>query len=321
VRFDSSDVALIVPVGGTAPHWGQCAASVGRLEPAPGEIVAIIDGPNNDLVDTAESIGAKALQLQERGGPAKARNLGVMTSDRDILLFIDSDVEVPSDLTSRIAEIFSEDLEVAAVIGSYDDSPGDPSFLSQYRNLLHHFTHQQGRAQASTFWTGCGAIRREAFETLHGFDERYGAPSMEDIELGSRLIQAGYAIRLIKDLQVKHLKQWRLVDMFSTDLFRRAIPWTELILRQGELINDLNVKSRDRASVVAALVLLASLCAALFWPASITVAAVAVVLLLALNASFFEFLRRKRGVFFALGAAHLVLPAQAEREASETMKH
>ena len=57
--------------------------------------------------------------------------------------------------------------------------------VSQYRNLLHHFVHQHGHAEASTFWAGCGAIRRAAFDAVGGFDAaRFPRPSIEDIELG-----------------------------------------------------------------------------------------------------------------------------------------
>jgi hypothetical protein len=49
------------------------------------------------------------------------------------------------------------------LIGSYDDAPGANNFLSQYKNLFHHYTHQTGSEEASTFWGACGAIRRDVF--------------------------------------------------------------------------------------------------------------------------------------------------------------
>ena len=68
-----------------------------------------------------------------------------------------------------------------------------PGLVSQYRNLLHHFVHQQGEFEGDirpvrTFWTGCGMIRREVFLAFGGFDPRlYPRPAIEDIELGYRL--------------------------------------------------------------------------------------------------------------------------------------
>ncbi len=300
-----SDVAIIVPVGGAAPQWQRCARSLGRLDPPPGEIIIVIDGPSDDLASQAAEVEATVLVLDQRGGPARARNIGARETAREILLFIDSDIEVPTGLAARVAEVFTADNEPTAVIGSYDDSPGDPGFLSQYRNLLHHFVHQKGCESASTFWAGCGAIRRRAFEEIGGFDESYPVPSIEDIELGSRLVQSGHTIRLAKALQVKHLKRWRFADMMVTDLLRRATPWTELMLREGQMVNDLNVKTRNRISVVLAFIPLISLPAALIWPPLLGLVAAALVLLGLLNADLFGFFLRQRGLLFTLGVLPL----------------
>lgn len=82
------------------------------------------------------------------------------------------------------------DTQVDALIGSYDDDPKSPDFISQYRNLMHCSVHQTGRSEASTFWSGCGAIRREVFLESGGFDETYVRPAIEDIELGYRLTRS-----------------------------------------------------------------------------------------------------------------------------------
>ena len=301
-QLTSSDVAVIVPVGGAAPAWERCAQSLARLEPSPGEIIIVIDGSNDDLASRGADIDATVLVLPEQGGPARARNVGARETTREILFFIDSDIEVPADLVSKIAEIFSANDKLTAVMGSYDDTPGEPGFLSQYRNLQHHFVHQKGRETASTFWAGCGAVRRRAFQEVGGFDESYPVPSIEDIEFGARLVRSGHTIHLAKDLQVKHLKRWRLTDLLATDLLRRAAPWTQLMLREGQMVNDLNVKTRDRISVVMAFIPLVTFPAALLWPALFAVGAAAIIVAGILNAGFFRFLQRKRGLFFALGA-------------------
>jgi GT2 family glycosyltransferase len=298
-------VAVVVPVGGAAPAWSRCAESLARLDPVPGEIVAVIDGPNDALTARAAEIGATVIVLEKRGGPARARNRGAREAKRGILLFLDADVEVPRNLVACVAGLFTEDRELAAVFGSYDDAPADPGVLSQYRNLLHHFVHQNGREEASTFWAGCGAVRSRAFRDVGGFDEGYADPSIEDIELGARLIRAGHAIRLVKDLQVKHLKRWRLGEMLATDLWRRAVPWTELMLRDGQMVNDLNVKTRDRISVLLAFVPLAVLPGAWAWPSLLGVGAGAMIVLAVLNARLFRFFQRRRGLSFAVGAIPL----------------
>ncbi len=87
-----------------------------------------------------------------------------------------------------IRQVLDENQDVSAVFGSYDDEPAERNFLSQYKNLLHHFVHQEGATDAGTFWAGCGAIRKDMFASVNGFNsEKYPYPSIEDIELGIRL--------------------------------------------------------------------------------------------------------------------------------------
>ncbi len=144
---------------------------------------------------------------------------------------------------------------LSALIGSYDDDPHTKDFLSQYRNLMHHYVHQAGQEAASTFWSGCGAIRRRVFEEVSGFNETYGRPAIEDIELGYRLHQNGHKVLLDHDLTVKHLKQWTFWKLVKTDIFDRGIPWTELILRDRHMPNDLNIQLSQRVSVALAFLL------------------------------------------------------------------
>jgi hypothetical protein len=300
-----SDLSIVVPVGGDAPAWPRAAASLAQLDPPPGEVIVVVDGGDARHVARASAIGATVISLDVRAGPARARNRGAHAASGDVLLFLDADVEVPSDLVARVTAAFSGVEPVTAVFGSYDDAPADPGLVSQYRNLLHHFVHQRGSERASTFWAGCGAMRRRAFLEAGGFDERYATPSIEDIELGTRLVAAGHAIRLVKTIQVRHLKRWTLGQVLSTDLFARAVPWTGLMLDSGRLVNDLNVTVRNRMSVALALGSLFALPLAVAWPGLAAFALLSVAGAMALNGALFRFLRERRGLPFAVAAVPL----------------
>jgi hypothetical protein len=126
--------------------------------------------------------------------------------------------------------------------------------------------HQQARREACTFWSGCGAIRRGAFLEHGGFHESYERPAIEDIELGYRLHQAGRKMILDPSVQVKHLKRWTFWNLLKSDIVDRGIPWTELILRDKRMPNDLNLQLSQRVSVALAFLLCGlSLAAAIAW--------------------------------------------------------
>ena len=229
-------------------------------------MIVVDDGSADDSADVAREFGASLLSTGSQSGPAKARNLGAKEARGQILFFLDADVCVHEDTLERVENAFRADPELDAVIGSYDDKPGSEDFLSQYKNLMHSFVHQHGRQEASTFWSGCGAIRKAVFEEFGGFDESYHRPSIEDIELGYRLNQAGRKLELDRQIQVKHLKRWTFWGLVKTDIFQRGIPWTELILRDRHMPNDLNVHLSQRVSVALVFLLSGmSLFGALWW--------------------------------------------------------
>ncbi|HEU5104861.1 MAG TPA: glycosyltransferase [Solirubrobacterales bacterium] len=203
------------------------------------------------------------VQVEPRGaGPATARNRGAAASSAEVLVFVDSDVEVHADALELIERRFVEDPELAALFGAYDDAPEDDGLASRYRNLLHHHVHSSAAGEAETFWAGLGAIRREQLEQVGGFDaERYPQPSVEDIELGMRLRRVGAKIVLDPQVRGRHLKRWTPLSIARTDFARRGVPWLRLLLREGSDSTTLNLGWGRRLSTAATLALTGSLLA------------------------------------------------------------
>ena len=295
-------ISVITPVHDGGDAFRDCLAALEACTPPAHELIVVVDGGSDGSAALAKASGATVVELPASLGPARARNFGAKAATGDVLLFVDADVVVPPDLVGRVAAFLQDEAGIAAVIGSYDDAPADPGFLSQYRNLLHHYVHQTGHEEASTFWCGCGAIRRPVFLEVGGFNGGFSDPSVEDIEFGYRLRQAGRRIRLLKDLQVTHLKRWTLLLLLRTDIFLRAVPWTRLIIRSRVLPNDLNVRTSSRASVALVFVSAVALSASLWVPWAAAAAALAGAGLVALNAGFYRFLWRARGPLFTLAA-------------------
>jgi glycosyltransferase involved in cell wall biosynthesis len=295
-------ISVIIPVFNGGETFRRCLEALCSSRYERWECVVVDDGSTDNSRETALNFGAKVVRTAKpQSGPALARNLGVQSAKGEVLFFIDSDVLVKEDTLDRVAEIMADE-KVAACIGSYDDRPTAENFLSQYRNLLHHYTHQKSNREAATFWSGCGAIRREIFFEAGGFSALFARPSIEDIELGYRLRAEGHHIILEKDLQVGHMKKWTAVNVLVTDIRDRAVPWARLILAEGTILKDLNLAPSQRVSSAAALAGLLALLASPFFPYSLVVIATAIVVLLFLNRHFYSFLRGKRGNVFALWA-------------------
>ena len=293
-------VSLIIPVHNGGENFRRCLSSLGESTPTPEEIIVVADGDTDGSWRLAQDFGAQVLRIPTPGGPARARNLGAQKAKGDILFFVDADVTIPPDAINQIVAAFQNDPDLAAVLGSYDDEPFEINFLSQYKNLFHHYVHQTANEEASTFWGACGAIRRGVFLAIGGFDEGYRRPSIEDIDLGYRLKRAGYRIRLLKDLKVKHLKRWDVLSLLKADFFYRALPWAALILKERRFIDDLNLKIANRISVISVYMLLFTLLGALWISWFFVPSVLLMLLLLGLNWDLYRFFKDKRGMNFAL---------------------
>jgi GT2 family glycosyltransferase len=295
-------VSIIVPVWNGGERFGPCLAAAAAAARPPHEIIVVADGEGDGAWRKAEAASIRVIKLPTTGGPARARNAGAKAARSQILFFVDADVVIPPYALKTILDVFADDAGLAAVIGSYDDAPAEPNFLSQYKNLFHHYVHQHASPEASTFWGACGAIQREVFLALGGFDEKYRWPSIEDIELGYRLRDVGYRIRLVPSLQVKHLKRWEVLSLIRTDFLRRAVPWAELLLARKSVAGDLNLGIAYKASIVTSFLLCGAVGLAAFgWPAFVA-GIVLLACFVAINWPLFQFFCQKRGPRFALGS-------------------
>jgi hypothetical protein len=198
---------------------------------------------------------------------------------------------VHADAFTRIRAVFQREPDLAAVFGSYDDLPSLHGAVSSFRNMLHHYVHHTSGGLATTFWAGLGAVRREAFVAVDGFDDwRFRSPSVEDIELGLRLSTAGGLIRLDPEIQGTHLKRWRLTTMLLTDLIYRGMPWTALMLERGPQAARLNLRGSHGAAAVMFTLAVASLLGR-----RPRIAVALLMAYLAVNAPFYALVTRRTG--------------------------
>ena len=277
------------------------------------ELIVVDDASSDTTALVAANWADRIVSLPGHPhGPGYARNRGVEGARGEWVVFIDADVVVHENTLRRFVETIEREPGLDALFGAYDEAPPARGFLSQYRNLLHHWIHLKGAGEAESFWAGCGAVRRAAFVAVGGFDEgRYPRPMIEDIELGYRLRELGGKILLNPEIQGAHLKRWTFRGSAKTDLFDRGIPWARLLLERRRLggLGNLNLNRGERVkavTVVVALLLLAVSAITGRLPlAALAVLALAGVVLS--NLPLYGWFAARRGPLFALAVVPMNL--------------
>lgn len=286
-------ITIIVPAYNASATLSDCLQAIRKLSYPIKEIIVYIDGATDDTEQIARSAGADIIVNSGKPiGPGGGRNEAAAAASGEFVLFIDADVIVePSSLALLMTDIDKHG--AVAAFGSYDTSPRSSRVASFYANLRHHHFHQHSSRDASTFWTGMGLIRRDIFLDSGGFDiEKYRHPSIEDVELGMRIVSQGYRIRLVPEALSKHCKDWTIQNVWHTDIVRRAYPWSKLLINGVGGAVDLNLGRKERFVAVLALAIITVALLSLVEPALLFLVGIFSVLYIYLNKSFFGLLLR-----------------------------
>jgi GT2 family glycosyltransferase len=122
------------------------------------------------------------------------RNMGVREAFGEIIVFTDAGCYPEPDwLANLLAPLYSsEHISVGPVLGT-------PDSTGLYDNAANHF-------RQTIYLHECGsgnmAFRREAYEEVGGFDERFAYGS--DVDFSWRLADAGYRLRSVPDAVIRH---------------------------------------------------------------------------------------------------------------------
>ena len=298
--------AVIIPAYRASDTIVDCLEAILASTRKATEIIVYNDGLTDNL--SKIKLAPNVRVITNHGapvGPARGRNAGSRESICEVLTFVDADVIVAKDAFRLLLGEMEGDTQICAAFGSYDHTPRVRRLAALYANLRHHWVHQSGEREAVTFWAGLGAVRREAFWAVGGFDEGPSISKIEDIELGTRLKREHWRIRLVPEALGTHCKDWTVAQLWRTDIFHRAIPWAQLLASGTCAGGHLNGATRERWSAVFAYLSLLALFGCFLSVWSGVGLMFCVFLYLFLNRELFQLLLRRGGVMALLAGVPL----------------
>jgi GT2 family glycosyltransferase len=174
----------------------------------------IVDQSSNHEPETAQYLDSIAGQIRyfhlaQPNLPA-ARNFGIRQSQGELIVFLDDDMVIGTDLISRLVETFSAP-EVWGATG-FVLSPGesDPGKYRPYMRFVSDITEfKEGKRIRIGDFIGClMSFRRQLFDKIGYFDEWIGTQLMaagEDFEFCQRAVLRGYGLFLNPRITTLHL--------------------------------------------------------------------------------------------------------------------
>ncbi len=178
----------MIPVRDRADLLGQCLSAL-LMQDFPleeCEIIVCDDGSREDLrpvitLHQNRRLDIRLLCLEERKGPAAARNLGIRACRAPIVVCVDSDVICDREFLKHTVGALEEHTGWVAAEGAVLPASGSLSILDD----------APSNCKGGTYPSGASAYRVEAIVKVGGFDEEFLLPACEDVELAARLLTVG----------------------------------------------------------------------------------------------------------------------------------
>ena len=211
-------ISIVIPVYNSSSTLKECLDSIFSSTFKDYEVIVVSGNSTDDSIKIAKQFQIKIIELPENKGPALARNKGFQVAQGDIILFLDSDVIINKNSLSLIIDKFSL-AEVNAIQGIYSHEPNYKYLATQfYQSYLCYYVWPENKKYATTLVTGCFAIRKEIFNKFGGFDVNIENASCEDEKFGYSLIEKGYKILILRDLQVVHRVNYNVINFIKRRL-------------------------------------------------------------------------------------------------------
>ena len=207
----SPAISVILPVLNEEPHLAESVSAVLSQDyVGPLEIILAL-GPSSDQTNViAESLAQRdsriKLVMNPTGKTAAGLNLAIAASNSPVIIRVDGHAKIPSNYLSLAVSILRESgaVNVGGVMAAEGVTKFEIAVARAMRSPLGVGSsrfHTGGKAgEVDTVYLG--AFRREAINSVGGFDERY--TRAQDWELNHRLRKNGGKIYFDPRLQVTY---------------------------------------------------------------------------------------------------------------------
>lgn len=217
--------SIIVPVYNRIDEVDDLLSSLTRQTMTDFEVIIVEDGSTLPCRQTVEKYAGKIdvhYYFKNNEGRSIARNYGIERSKGDYLIFFDSDCVIPADYFAILdAHLSFNPLDAFGGPDAAHESfsPTQKAISFAMTSFLTTGGIRGGKMQMEKFVPRSFNMgySRKVYDRVGGFREMFS----EDIDMSTRIRQAGFSIGLIRDAAVYHKRRidfrkfWRQVHVFG----------------------------------------------------------------------------------------------------------
>lgn len=203
------------------------------------EIIVVDDKSSDESVRVLkiEFPEVKVIEKDQNSGFSSTVNLGVKSSQGELVVLLNSDASPKEDFLDFILPHF-KDKNVFSVGGSVGGGWSGAEFKDGF--FWHNMVEEKLQEAHSTLWVsgGSGVFRRSIWDELGGLDTLFDPFYEEDLDLGYRATKRGYINLLEPKSKVEHYKEIGVIkEHFSTKKVARIAQRNQLIFIWKNITN------------------------------------------------------------------------------------
>lgn len=206
-RMTSRDVSVIICSRNRGPDLTECLLCIQKQTVAPGEVIVVEDITEHRFYSQKkleQIVGRSGVYRSLRhGGHAIARNIGLKTASKEILLFMDDDVLVEPSLIEIIIESYNTYPDALGFVGKILPVKDDIFSLYGSKLLNQEMEFVQKVTPIVLFGFATIALRKKYIHKHKiQFDEKLSAT--EDLDFLIRLHKKGERLYFNPRIRIRH---------------------------------------------------------------------------------------------------------------------
>ncbi len=296
-------ISVVVPGYNDLDRMGYLLSRLFKSKYKNFEVVVVDDASPQDLSLLKRNFPIRFYRNRQNLGVAKTRNIVARRARGEILLSLDNDVLPQGDLIWQVYQFFQKYPFVVAVTGFAGTGAENPAFFAQFKYLRDwaYWYLDLDKNRFCFFRPAIGAIRRDVFLKLRGYDSHYcrpGVPAVEDLEFSYRLAKLG---KIVFDPKLVVGHPFGGFKNLIKTYFNRAGLFLE-ILKEYQLFSGVATTPAEAATILAAALSLLAVFLTVIYPSFLPFLIFALVSFIFRQRLFLLLCLKKQGWIFSLKA-------------------